>query len=338
MLITNISTLYVSDKYPERLEMEKTSDSTKIRVDFVIPTLNEEENLPLLLSSISAQQLNENVEISKVIVVDNGSNDKTVEIADSYGATILFKPGYSIADLRNIGAKMTTGDIIIFSDADNILLNKDVVNNVVLQLACDNLSASGPDGLLPYGDTNWLQKMWYFHTSILTEQQHAVDVENLSSGFFAIKASAFQEIGGFNGGLSIGEDSEISNRLIINGHRLVKSKNIIVHNSGHPRTIIQFIKREYWHGDSINHLIVHKNIDLLTVYLFMNSLLWVSLIICTIYTKSYVLILANMALIVAVPSYKAAIKVKLFNRCLFQLIFIYLLYASSRSLALFKTR
>lgn len=316
--------------------MEKITNSIKHRVSIVIPTLNEEKNITLLLASISEQILNENVEISDIIVVDNGSVDKTLEIAGRYGALTICRPDCSIADLRNIGAEMATGDIIIFSDADNVFLNKYIVNNVVLILTCDCLSASGPDGLLPFGDATWLQNVWYYHTSVLCEQGQTIDVGNLSSGFFAIKARVFREVGGFNGNLSIGEDSEMSKRLLKNGHRLVKSNTIIVHNSGHPKTIWQFLKREYWHGDSIKHLMVHKNIDLLTVYIILNCLLWVCLAMCIFYNKPYYFIIINIVLIMAVPSFKGIVRVKRLNLRLVQLIFVYFLYVTSRSIALFK--
>jgi GT2 family glycosyltransferase len=173
---------------------------------------------------------------------------------------------------------------------------------------------------------------------LLSEQKQIIETDNLSSGFFAIKACVFGEIDGFNGSLSIGEDSEISYRLRANGYRLAKSNKIIVYNSGHPKTVRQFVRREIWHGDSFKHLMMHKNVDLLTIYFIVNCLLWASLILGLIYIKSYGFIFTNIAFIVAVPIYKAIIKVKGFNNNLLKLIVIYTLYAASRSLALFKLR
>ncbi|MBV5339638.1 MAG: glycosyltransferase [Deltaproteobacteria bacterium] len=309
--------------------------NTNISVDFVIPTLNEEVNLQLLLASIAEQELNEHVKISKIIVVDNGSQDRTLEIAGNYGATTFSKPGFSIAALRNYGAKTATADIIIFSDAD-IILNKDVVKNIVLLLRSEHLSALGPDGYMPYGTATWIQKIWYYHLTTPSKQTHTTEVYNLSSGLFAIKSKIFTEIGGFNSALSIGEDSEISRRLIKNGHILVKSNKIIVYTTGYANCIKNFVQREMWHGDSFKHLAVHRNIDLLTIYILTNSLMWVSLIVVFLYTKSLEYLAINAAFIIIVPLYKALIKTKTINIAYVQLAFVYVLYSLSRSIALFK--
>lgn len=318
--------------------MERFISDTVHSVSFVIPALNEEKNIGRLIMSINAQVLNESTEKVEVIVVDNGSKDKTIEIARKNGALTYSKPGLSIADLRNFGAELATGDIIIFSDADNVLLNNDIVNNVVLLMCSGDISALGPDGLLPYGDSTWIQDIWYYHTATLDRHNETVYVDNLSSGFFAIKTNVFLEIGGFNGNLSIGEDSEISNRLVQGGHRIVKSRKIIVHNIGHPENIFQFVKREYWHGDSVKHLYIHKNIDLLTIYFALNCLLWFGVLMCVLYLKSYRLALVIGVLIFTVPFYKALVRIGKINFKLLQLALVYFLYASSRSLALFKVK
>ena len=62
--------------------------------------------------------------VSEVIVVDNGSTDKTMAVASSKGATVLFQPkkGYGTACLtamNHIAASKTKPDIIVFMDGDH---------------------------------------------------------------------------------------------------------------------------------------------------------------------------------------------------------------------------
>ena len=308
---------------------------TKVNIDFIIPTLNEEDNIPLLISSILEQEIPEWIKISNIIVVDNGSKDRTLELANKYGASVYLKPNLSIADLRNFGANIANGNIIIFSDADNVL-RKDVVSCVVSILAANPLAALGPDGLIPYGNSTWLQNIWYYHTRVLKENNETLEVENLSSGFFAIWSKIFREIGGFNGSLSIGEDSEISKRLTKSGYRLLKSNKVIVYNTGHPKNIQDFMKREFWHGDSFKHLIIHRNIDLLTVYFFVNLILWINLIFSLFFFRSTLFFVLNLTLILIIPLYKAFKKENGINIKLIKLFFVYTLYSISRSLALLK--
>ncbi len=85
-------------------------------LSIIIPTLNEEKYLPLLLSSIKKQKFH-NYEI---IVADADSNDKTVEIAKSFNCKII--KGGEPAKGRNEGAKIAKGDKFLFFDADNIYL------------------------------------------------------------------------------------------------------------------------------------------------------------------------------------------------------------------------
>lgn len=81
----------------------------------VIPTLNEEKYLPLLLDSLKAQTYRN----FEVIVADAGSKDGTREIAAEAGCLIVEggMPGVG----RNRGAAAANGDWILFLDADVIL-------------------------------------------------------------------------------------------------------------------------------------------------------------------------------------------------------------------------
>ncbi len=85
-------------------------------LSIIIPTLNEEESLALLLESIKKQEFADNHEI---IVADANSKDRTTKIAKSYGCRIL--EGGSPAKGKNNGAKVAKGDMLLFIDADAVL-------------------------------------------------------------------------------------------------------------------------------------------------------------------------------------------------------------------------
>jgi len=84
-------------------------------LSIIIPTLNEEEQLPALLKSIKMQAGAE----YEIIVVDANSEDKTRTLAESYGARVI--DGGLPARARNLGAAAAKGEIIIFLDADVVL-------------------------------------------------------------------------------------------------------------------------------------------------------------------------------------------------------------------------
>ncbi len=84
-------------------------------LSIIIPALNEEKYLPLLLKSIRRQQFFD----YEIILADAGSEDKTIEIAKRYNCRIV--PGGLPAKGRNEGAKKAKGDPLFFLDADTIL-------------------------------------------------------------------------------------------------------------------------------------------------------------------------------------------------------------------------
>lgn len=84
-------------------------------LSIVIPTKNEEVFLPRLLRSIQEQS----IAPLEVIVADAGSDDRTQEIARSFGARVV--EGGMPGPGRNRGAEAATGDLIFFFDADVVL-------------------------------------------------------------------------------------------------------------------------------------------------------------------------------------------------------------------------
>src|SRR5271170_6218539 len=84
-------------------------------ISVIIPTLNEEVNLPVTL-----RQLADHPDV-ELIVVDGGSTDRTVEIAQQY-TPYVFRTPPGRAQQMNTGARHATGDILLFLHADTFLL------------------------------------------------------------------------------------------------------------------------------------------------------------------------------------------------------------------------
>jgi glycosyltransferase involved in cell wall biosynthesis len=89
------------------------------KVVVIIPALNEEKSIGKVISDIPESIVDE------VVVVDNGSSDQTVQIAENAGATVLNQPvrGYGNACLKAINYffekdKDKQPDIVVFMDGD----------------------------------------------------------------------------------------------------------------------------------------------------------------------------------------------------------------------------
>ena len=89
------------------------------KVSIIIPTYNEANNLPLLLSDLLI--IHNKLEI---IVVDCGSQDKTIDIANIYGAKVFKSKEKNRGLQLNIGAKNAKGEWFIFIHADTRLEKK----------------------------------------------------------------------------------------------------------------------------------------------------------------------------------------------------------------------
>jgi dolichol-phosphate hexosyltransferase len=82
------------------------------RITIVIPCLNEEQGIELVLGRMPPF-------VDEVIVVDNGSTDRTADVARSFGARVIHEDvrGYGRSYKR--GFSMATGDIIVTLDGDH---------------------------------------------------------------------------------------------------------------------------------------------------------------------------------------------------------------------------
>lgn len=87
-------------------------------LSFIIPALNEERAMEFTLDLVPRRALEGAGWGSEVVVVDNGSTDKTVEIARSKGARVVVEPqrGYGRALKRGIAA--SRGEAFCTGDAD----------------------------------------------------------------------------------------------------------------------------------------------------------------------------------------------------------------------------
>ncbi|MBN4062130.1 MAG: glycosyl transferase [Flavobacteriales bacterium] len=86
-----------------------------MKISIVIPAYNEEKQIGRLVSYLYENAKNHLAE--KIIVVDCGSKDKTVEVAERAGAKVLASPkGRAIQ--MNTGAKTAKGEVLYFVHAD----------------------------------------------------------------------------------------------------------------------------------------------------------------------------------------------------------------------------
>jgi glycosyltransferase involved in cell wall biosynthesis len=107
--------LIISVKMPK----QKSKSSNKMKkLTVVIPALNEEKAIKRVLHSIPSEKLKKMGYATEVMVIDNGSKDKTRLLALSNGAKVIVQPVRGYGNAYKGGFANATGDIIATGDAD----------------------------------------------------------------------------------------------------------------------------------------------------------------------------------------------------------------------------
>ncbi len=169
-----------------------------MKISIVIPAYNEEKCLPATLEKIGAALTNVDCD-SEVIVVDNESADETARIAESFGAKLFTETEHNIARVRNTGAKNSSGDVLIFVDADTL------VPETLFQTIADrmkNEKCFGGAVAVDYEpfERQWMKYYllgWKFWGNLFNMKQGAAQ--------FCRKA-IFNELGGYDETVYVGED------------------------------------------------------------------------------------------------------------------------------------
>lgn len=209
-------------------------------ISYIIPTLNEEENLPNSLSNIikcTPDSLR-----YEIVVADNGSTDATTAIAHAYQSKLLVNNEVTVGGLRNRAVKMSTGRVLIFLDAD-VSLTEEWKQNILetyQSLISSTRQITGSKCGIPE-KAGWIEQIWF--KPLLRKT-----VNYINSGHLIITREFFNEVGGFDETLDSGEDYAFSQAAKGLNAKIVNNPRLKVVHEGYPKTLLQFVKREIWHG------------------------------------------------------------------------------------------
>ena len=252
-------------------------------ISFIIPAFNEEKNIANTIASIN-RHVPPNITY-EIIVIDHISSDNTKKLAEENGAVVLTKSAKTVAELRNYGAAYSSGEIFIFLDADVRLTEQwnHHITNVIERINSGEKLLTGSWVSVP-DNKKWIEKYWF-------EPQQRKTNTHINSGHMILSRQIFSDLGGFNGKLETGEDYDISMRAKQQKINVIENHNLKVIHEGYPRTLIDFIKREYWHGkgDALSLGIMLKSKVALLALLILT--LHIIMLLDIIFLKNYILII-----------------------------------------------
>jgi glycosyltransferase involved in cell wall biosynthesis len=183
-------------------------------------------------------------------VVDDGSTDLTSEIARKYPVKLLRQRNSGPATARNLGAKNSSGEIILFTDADCIA-EPNWIEEMTSPFKDKEVIAV--KGAYKRGKGNLVMRfvqIEFEERYVMLSKLNSIDMIDTYSAAF--RRNIFMEYGGFDTNFTKAnnEDTELSYRLVQTKCRMVFNPKAKVYHTGHPNTIFKYFKlklrRGFW--------------------------------------------------------------------------------------------
>jgi glycosyltransferase involved in cell wall biosynthesis len=221
---------------------EGPGDTVALSISVIVPTKNERHNLPRFLASLPPD-----VEL----VLCDASDDGTPELARALrpNATIVVQAPGSIAAARQAGAAVSSGDLLVFADAD-IALDAGYVARLRLlmdpqekrsALAFGGPAGVGGEGLLwdavcgPKLSRDSYARYYRLVARTQRTTYATLGIAGASGSNMALTRTAFEALGGFRLDLRCNEDTELFLRAGRRGLRVRYDPALVVWATDHRR-------------------------------------------------------------------------------------------------------
>ncbi len=217
----------------------------QLSFSFVVPCLNAENTLGDCLDHIRGQ--NYPSDLIEILVVDNGSTDRSIEIAEQQADRVLQNTTATIAGLRNFGAAEANNEIVVFVDSD-CLLSNEWISRCVVHFEDPQVGMVGAKTHVVPDDAGWVAKAWKVHLDRSTLDPDPQWVVTLA---LAIRAAVFESIGGFDESLETCEDVTLGH-AVRKTHRIISDTHLAPIHLDDPGHLQALYLKEQWRGrDSI---------------------------------------------------------------------------------------
>jgi rhamnosyltransferase len=218
-------------------------------VSIVIPTLNAARYLSDQLDSLRRQTL----QPREVLIIDSSSTDATVELAAEHGCRIqvIDRSTFDHGGTRNVGAGMTSGEIIVFMTQDALPVDEHFLANLVAPILIGECSAAYARQTA-YPDAYPPEKLARAHnypqvSHVLSEKD--IETRGLKAFFFsnvssAVQRDAFNAVGCFPNRTVMNEDMLLCSKLLRSDRKVAYCADAVVYHS-HNYGLSQQFKRNF---------------------------------------------------------------------------------------------
>ncbi len=204
-------------------------------VSVVIRAFNEAVKLELLLEDIQSQTFNSAVEI---VVVDNGSSDRTRQVAKSHGAEVvtLSQDKFSYPRSLNVGVAAASNDVIFVTVAHARLSNVHNLHAGARHFNKNHYTAGAFGTVLPNQGASYSER-WGATGANGFLARPARRIKRAGPGVLGATAAmiakpAWEELGRFDERYQAGgEDTALARSMLKNGYAVVQEPAMTVHHS-----------------------------------------------------------------------------------------------------------
>lgn len=255
-------------KYKEKIEDEKKRENTiEPYVSILIPAHNEEEYIAKCIESVL--NLDYPKEKLEIIVLDDGSTDRTYEIAKSYedkGVKVVRKEkNIGKANILNYGLEIAKGEFVCTLDADSYV-SPYSLKRMLAQVDSENVAAvaSGVKVRSAKNIIEEVQRIEYLFAIFSRKLVNYLDAVQVTPGPFSLfRKDVLIKLKGFDPN-SLVEDQEIALRLQKYGYKINSSFDNDVYTEI-PKNFFELMKQRtrwqrggFWNTVKYLHLINPK--------------------------------------------------------------------------------
>lgn len=186
------------------------------KVSIIIPAKNEERYLPRTLESIQRQ----NRDDFEVIVVANACTDRTAEIAEGAGCSVIRREDSGQCSAQNAGARVARGELLLFLDAD-ITLPPQALDVLVRDF--------GPEDAAATFESRPSTPQWIFRCiSVARNAMFLTGLYRSTAGAIVCRTEHFLAVGGFDATREPRANRDLVKKLLTFGrYRCLKAPIII---------------------------------------------------------------------------------------------------------------
>ena len=206
-------------------------------VSVIVPTKNSAGTIEMCLKSIKNQAYPD----VEIIVVDNYSEDGTVEIASEYGGVVLLRNSER-SEARNYGADTSKGNFLVIIDSD-MELTPSVIEECIKEISKDGVGAV----IIPeisVGDGFWTKCK-------ALERSCYIGDDTIEAARFFDK-DVFWEIGGYDEEMVSGEDWDLSQKVKTAGYKISRIDSLIKHHEGRL-SLLKTMQKKYYYAKHIRN-------------------------------------------------------------------------------------